>query len=126
MEITGSRLDDLAFAIDNYRMTDELIDYMWEDERKHYSECINSGDHWSGKHIFKTMFVVRYHIEINEIIKDLDSEDDHLLFDADNGKHLAISGNYEFDDVEEVAVNLSDNLGEYVALKVKELIILKE
>jgi len=122
MEITGSRLDDLAFAIDNYRMTDELIDYMWEDERKHYLEEIQTTDDWSRPHIFKTMFTIKFHNQLNEILKNLDDEDDHLLFDADNGKHLAISGNYEFDDVEEVAVNLSDNLGEYVALKVRELI----
>jgi len=122
MKITGNRLDDMSLEIDNYRMTDDLIDYMWKDEKDHYSEEIETTYDWNKKHIFKTMFVIKFQNELNDILKDLDDEDDHLLFNADTGEHLAISGNYEFDDVEELNVNISDNLGEYIALKVGDLI----
>ena len=54
MQITGDKLDKLSLEIDNYRMTDDLIDYMWEDERDHYSEEIETNDDWSKTHIFKT------------------------------------------------------------------------
>jgi len=123
MEITGNKLDDMALEIDNYRMTDDLIDYMWNDERKHYLEEIETTDDWSKPHIFKTMFVIKFHNQINELlIKDLIDEDDHLLFNADTGEHLAISGNYEFDDVEELNVVISEILGDYVALRVGDIV----
>ena len=43
MQITGNKLDDMSLEIDNYRMTDDLIDYMWDDERKHYEVCNING-----------------------------------------------------------------------------------
>ena len=122
MEITGNRLDDMSLEIDNYRMTDELIDYMWEDERKNYLEEIETTDDWSKPHIFKTMFVIKFHNEINTILKDLDDEDDHILLNANTSEYLAISGNYDFDDVIELEVVISETLGDYVALKVGDLI----
>ena len=122
MQITGDKLDQLGLKIDNYRVTDELIEYMWKDERNHYSEEIETTEDWSKPHIFKTMFVVKFHNELNDILKNLDSEDDHILLNAYNCEYLAISGNYEFDDDKESGIVLSENLGEYVAFKVKELI----
>ena len=122
MQITGDKLDQLGLKIDNYRMTDELIEYMWKDERNHYLEEIQTTEDWSKPHIFKTMFVVKFQNELNDILKNLDSEDDHILLNADNCEYLAISGNYEFDDEKELGIVLSENLGEYVAFKVKELI----
>jgi len=122
MEITGNRLDDMSLEIDNYRMTNELIDYMWEDERKNYLEEIETTDDWSKPHIFKTMFVIKFHNEINTILKDLDDEDDHILLNANTSEYLAISGNYDFDDVIELEVVISETLGDYVALKVGDLI----
>ena len=122
MEITGNRLDGMALEIDNYRMTDELIDYMWKDERKNYLEEIETTDDWSKPHIFKTMFVIKFHNEINTILKDLDDEDDHILLNANTSEYLAISGNYDFDDVIELEVVISETLGDYVALKVGDLI----
>tara|TARA_B100000214_G_scaffold256737_1_gene189196 strand:+ start:750 stop:1118 length:369 start_codon:yes stop_codon:yes gene_type:complete len=122
MQITGDKLDKLSLEIDNYRMTDDLIDYMWEDERDHYSEEIETNDDWSKPHIFKTMFVVRFQNELNDILKNLDDEDDHILLNADTCEHLAVSGNYDFDDVEELNVVISETLGNYVALKIGDLI----
>jgi len=122
MEITGNKLDDMALEIDNYRMTDDLIDYMWNDERKHYLEEIETTDDWSKPHIFKTMFVIKFQNELNGIFKELDDRDDHILLNADTCEYLAISGNYDFDDVEELNVNISDNLGEYVAVRVGDIV----
>jgi hypothetical protein len=121
MQITGDKLDKLSLEIDNYRMTDDLIDYMWEDERDHYSEEIETNDDWSKPHIFKTMFVIRFQNELNDILKNLDDEDDHILLNADTCEHLAVSGNYDFDDVEELNVVISEILGNYVALKIGDL-----
>ena len=122
MQITGDKLDQLGLKIDNYRMTDDLIEYMWKDEKNHYSEEIETTEDWSRPHIFKTMFVVKFQNELNDILKYLDSEDDHILLKADTGEYLSVSGNYEFDDEKELGIVLSENLGEYVAFKVKELI----
>ena len=122
MQITGDKLDQLDFKINNYRMTDDLIDYMWKDERNHYSEEIATSNDWSKPHIFKTMFVVKFQNELNDILKYLDSEDDHILLNADTCEYLAISGNYEFDDVIELKVVISEILGDYVALKIGDLI----
>ena len=122
MQITGDKLDQLGLKIDNYRMTDELIEYMWEDERNHYSEEIETTEDWSRPHIFKTMFIVKFQNELNDILKNLDSEDDHILLNADTCEYLAISGNYDFDDVTELKVVISEILGNYVALKVGDLI----
>ena len=122
MQITGDKLDQLGLKIDNYRMTDDLIEYMWKDEKNHYSEEIETTEDWSKPHIFKTMFVVKFQNELNDILKYLDSEDDHILLKADTGEYLSVSGNYEFDDEKELGIVLSENLGEYVAFKVKELI----
>jgi len=122
MQITGDKLDQLDFKINNYRMTDDLIDYMWKDERNHYSEEIATSNDWSKPHIFKTMFVVKFQNELNDILKYLEDEDDHILLKADTGEYLSVSGNYEFDDEKELGIVLSENLGEYVAFKVKELI----
>ena len=121
MEITGNKLDDMALEIDNYRMTDDLIDYMWKDERKHYSEEIETTDDWSKEHIFKTMFVIKFQNELNDILKELDDEGDHILLNADTCEHLAISGNYDFDDVAELKVVISEILGNYVALRVGDI-----
>ena len=126
MEITGNRLDDMALEIDNYRMTDDLIDYMWKDERDHYSEEIETNDDWSKPHIFKTMFVIRFQNELNDILKNLDDEDDHILLNADTCEHLAVSGNYDFDDVEELDVVISEILGNYVALRVGDIAEFKQ
>ena len=122
MQITGDKLDKLSLEIDNYRMTDDLIDYMWEDEKDHYSEEIETNDDWSKPHIFKTMFVIRFQNELNDILKNLDDEDDHILLNADTCEHLAVSGNYDFDDVEELNVVISEILGNYVALKIGDII----
>ena len=122
MQITGDKLDQLGFKIDNYRMTDELIEYMWKDEKNHYSEEIETTEDWSKPHIFKTMFIVKFQNELNDILKYLEDEDDHILLKADTGEYLSVSGNYEFDDEKELGIVLSENLGEYVAFKVKELI----
>ena len=122
MQITGDKLDQLGLKIDNYRMTDELIEYMWKDERNHYSEEIETTEDWSRPHIFKTMFIVKFQNELNDILKYLEDEDDHILLKADTGQYLSVSGNYEFDDEKELGIVLSENLGEYVAFKVKELI----
>ena len=122
MQITGDKLDQLGLKIDNYRMTDELIEYMWKDERNHYSEEIETTEDWSRPHIFKTMFIVKFQNELNDILKNLDSEDDHILLNADTCEYLAISGNYDFDDVTELKVVISEILGNYVALKVGDLI----
>ena len=122
MQITGDKLDQLGLKIDNYRMTDELIEYMWKDERNHYSEEIETTEDWSRPHIFKTMFIVKFQNELNDILKYLEDEDDHILLKADTGEYLSVSGNYEFDDEKELGIVLSENLGEYVAFKVKELI----
>ena len=122
MQITGDKLDKLSLEIDNYRMTDDLIDYMWEDEKDHYSEEIETNDDWSKPHIFKTMFVIRFQNELNDILKNLDDEDDHILLNADTCEHLAVSGNYDFDDVEEFNVVISEILGNYVALKIGDII----
>ena len=122
MQITGDKLDQLGFKIDNYRMTDELIEYMWNDERNHYEEEIETTEDWSKPHIFKTMFVIKFQNELNDILKYLEDEDDHILLKADTGEYLSVSGNYEFDDEKELGIVLSENLGEYVAFKVKELI----
>tara|TARA_Y100000004_G_C8879274_1_gene396870 strand:- start:418 stop:786 length:369 start_codon:yes stop_codon:yes gene_type:complete len=122
MQITGDKLDQLGLKIDNYRMTDELIEYMWKDERNHYLEEIETTEDWSRPHIFKTMFIVKFQNELNDILKNLDSEDDHILLNADTCEYLAISGNYDFDDVTELKVVISEILGNYVALKVGDLI----
>ena len=122
MQITGDKLDQLALKIDNYRMTDELIEYMWEDERNNYSEEIKTTEDWSRPHIFKTMFIVKFQNELNDILEYLEDEDDHILLKVDTGEYLSVSGNYEFDDEKELGIVLSENLGEYVAFKVKELI----
>ena len=122
MQITGDKLDQLGLKIDNYRMTDELIEYMWNDERNHYEEEIETTEDWSRPHIFKTMFIVKFQNELNDILKYLEDEDDHILLKADTGEYLSVSGNYEFDDEKELGIVLSENLGEYVAFKVKELI----
>tara|TARA_R100000234_G_C4837632_1_gene109637 strand:- start:89 stop:457 length:369 start_codon:yes stop_codon:yes gene_type:complete len=122
MQITGDKLDQLGLKIDNYRMTDELIEYMWKDERNHYSEEIETTEDWSRPHIFKTMFIVKFQNELNDILKNLDSEDDHILLNADTCEYLAISGNYDFDDVTELKVVISEILGNYVALRVGDLI----
>ena len=122
MQITGDKLDQLGLKIDNYRMTDELIEYMWKDERNHYSEEIETTEDWSRPHIFKTMFIIKFQNELNDILKYLEDEDDHILLKADTGEYLSVSGNYEFDDEKELGIVLSENLGEYVAFKVKELI----
>ena len=122
MQITGDKLDQLGLKIDNYRMTDELIEYMWKDEKNHYEEEIETTEDWSKPHIFKTMFVVKFQNELNDILKYLEDEDDHILLKADTGEYLSVSGNYEFDDEKELGIVLSENLGEYVAFKVKELI----
>ena len=77
------------------------------------------------------MFVIRFQNELNDILKNLDDEDDHILLNADTCEHLAVSGNYDFDDVEEVVaiseilgnnVVISEILGNYVALKIGDLI----
>ena len=122
MQITGDKLDQLGLKIDNYRMTDDLIEYMWKDERNHYSEEIETTEDWSRPHIFKTMFIVKFQNELNDILKNLDSEDDHILLNADTCEYLAISGNYDFDDVTELKVVISEILGNYVALRVGDLI----
>ena len=122
MQITGNKLDDMSLEIDNYRMTDDLIDYMWNDERKHYSEEIETTDDWSKPHIFKTMFVIKFQNELNDILKYLEDEDDHILLKADTGEYLSVSGNYEFDDEKELGIVLSEILGDYVALRVGDLI----
>ena len=122
MQIIGDKLDQLGLKIDNYRMTDELIEYMWKDERNHYSEEIETTEDWSRPHIFKTMFIIKFQNELNDILKYLEDEDDHILLKADTGEYLSVSGNYEFDDEKELGIVLSENLGEYVAFKVKELI----
>ena len=122
MQIIGDKLDQLGLKIDNYRMTDELIEYMWKDERNHYSEEIETTEDWSKPPIFKTMFVIKFQNELNDILKYLEDEDDHILLKADTGEYLSVSGNYEFDDEKELGIVLSENLGEYVAFKVKELI----
>ena len=122
MQITGDKLDQLDLEINNYRMTDDLIDYMWKDERNHYSEEIETTEDWSRPHIFKTLVLVKFQNELNDILKCLDSEDDHILLNADTCEYLAISGNYEFDDVIELKVVISEILGDYVALKIGDLI----
>ena len=122
MEITGNKLDDMALEIDNYRMTDDLIDYMWNDERKHYLEEIETTDDWSKPHIFKTMFIIKFQNELNGIFKELDDRDDHILLNADTCEYLAISGNYDFDDVTELNVVISEILGDYVALRVGDIV----
>jgi len=122
MQITGNKLDDMSLEIDNYRMTDDLIDYMWDDERTHYSEEIETTDDWSKPHIFKTMFVIKFQNELNDILKYLEDEDDHILLKADTGEYLSVSGNYEFDDEKELGIVLSEILGDYVALRVGDLI----
>ena len=88
--------------INTFNHIEEILFYLYDNEKKDYEENINYFHDLHKTHIFKNLFVLRNKEKIQKLVNNFDDYYDHLLIKISDCQDWGVSGNYDFFDLEEL------------------------
>ena len=101
--------------INTFNHIDEILFYLYDNEKKDYEEKVNDLYDTQTTHIFKNLFILKNKEKLQNLVNHYNDYDDRLLIKISDCKCWGVSGNYDFFDLEELDYNFEskEDLNKY-------------
>ena len=103
--------------VNTFNHIEEILFYLYDNEKKDYEENINYFHDLHKTHIFKNLFVLRNKEKIQKLVNNFDDYDDHLLIKISDCQNWGVSRNDIF-----TGQNKLKHPHKFIVLTVKEIL----